>query len=93
MSDRRTLTYRKAKNRRERLAAAVASTEDDIFEVADGRVVVTGVVNGERILLGWLDPLLLYTKNDDWVVALDRIRFGQHREKPTSRVHNRREYI
>jgi len=74
-----TITIRGPKNKRERMIAALNSTDDDLYP--DGMsIVVTGRnLEGEIIYLGEMNESIPYLKNSPFRQILSHIRFGGNR--------------
>jgi hypothetical protein len=73
------ITARSPKNKRERLIAALNSTDDDLYPDC-GRIIVTGRnLEGELIYLGEMSESIPYLKNSPFRQILSEIRFGGNR--------------
>jgi len=71
-----TCFARGAKDSRERMVAAINSSQDDLFLDGNGRVVVTGkTCSGERIYLGEVSETLLCRKDIDPISLINKVRF------------------
>jgi len=69
------VTIRSPKNKSERMLAAVASTDGDLYE-HNGRILVTGKVRGDVVYLGSVSLGAVWQKNVDARFLIDRVRFG-----------------
>jgi len=69
------VTVRSPKNKSERMLAAVASTDDDLYE-HNGRVIVTGKVRDDVVYLGSVSLSAAWQKSVDARALIDRVRFG-----------------
>jgi hypothetical protein len=75
------IVMRPPRTKRERMIAALRSTDDDLYPDSNGRVVVAGKnLDDELLYLGEFSESLLYEKGASPRSVIDRIRFSVERK-------------